>query len=88
LYEVLFYGGLVLAVAFFILTVAIFFSQKIVNVFRFYFRRSNRKTVKVKAVKPKEPVLKNKQIISGDGTELLKNDEATELLEDDGTELL
>jgi hypothetical protein len=74
--EFLFYVGIVLSVTFFILSVILFFTQRIPSVIRFLLKISNRKPIKVS--KKESTTVSTRQAINDTGTELLQDQ--TELL--------
>lgn len=96
--EVLLYAGIVLAGAFFILAIYLFFKNKIPSVVRYFLKMGNKTMPKQEiasnaVVNPsKEIEAEGTEIISAknEQTELLDIEEsgATELLDDDSTTLL
>lgn len=101
--NVLMYGGLALAVVFFLITVFLFFYQKIPSVIKYFYNIRNKKVFKnshgykvpkqkpskkkVESTKAAQPV---KQEIQDERTQLLDiaQNYATALLDADSTELL
>lgn len=100
--NILFYGGFALAIVFFLITVFLFFYQKIPSVIRYFHNIRNKKVFKnSRGYKvPKQKSLKNKaesikaqpvkQEIQDERTQLLDvaQNYATALLDADCTELL
>lgn len=79
--EIFFYAGLVLAGSFFILSVVLFFSQRIPAVIRYFFRMSKKK-IKYSAVNENRVIYKSSgKTGQEDVTQLLVEPEKTELLE-------
>ena len=81
--EFLFYVGIVLSLAFLILAIILFFTQKIPAVIRFLLKIKNEKVIKT--LNTQNTGNTNN---SPAGTRQVSNDTGTELLEDNGTELL
>lgn len=76
--DIFFYGGIVLAISFFIASVVLFFTEKIPSVLRFYLRKDNKKVKKSAA----------KDIAVKDIINTETYNDATTVLEGDKTELL
>lgn len=91
--KILFYGGIVLAILFFILSIVVFFTQGIPTVIRYYLRKNNKKVIKFPQNKGDDVYknlskeFKSKEIDKLEETELLSvaQNYATALLEADNS---